>query len=79
MPYIVADYRKELQGGDRPKSSGELNYCFTHKVLEYLPQHPSYSDFNAAIGALECAKLELYRRMVVPYEEQKREQNGDVY
>ncbi len=35
--------------------------------------------FNAVVGALECAKLELYRRMVAPYENGKIAENGDVY
>jgi len=32
-----------------------------------------------AIGALECAKLELYRRVAAPYEDTKIAENGDVY
>lgn len=39
----------------------------------------SYADINEAIGALECAKLELYRRIAVPYENRKLAENGDVY
>jgi len=31
------------------------------------------------MGALEGAKLEFYRRVVVPYEEKKMKENGDVY
>ena len=33
----------------------------------------------SAIGALEAAKLEFYRRVVAPYEDQKMLDNGDVY
>lgn len=70
-----------------PRTAGELNYKITMTALEYLEMarrlrnqdKPSYSDFNEVIGALECAKLELYRRMIAPYEEQKRFENGDVY
>tara|TARA_Y100000296_G_C5178378_1_gene261563 strand:+ start:2143 stop:2556 length:414 start_codon:yes stop_codon:yes gene_type:complete len=37
-------------------------------------------DLKARIlGAVECAKLELYRRAVVPYEKKKIKENGDVY
>jgi hypothetical protein len=28
---------------------------------------------------MTCAKDEFYRRVVVPYEEKKRKENGDVY
>jgi len=31
------------------------------------------------IGALEACKLEFYRRAVVPYEDKKIKENGDVY
>ena len=31
------------------------------------------------IGVLECAKLELYRRVAAPYEDDKIDENGDVY
>jgi hypothetical protein len=32
-----------------------------------------------AVGAIECCKLEFYRRVAVPYEERKIKTNGDVY
>ena len=38
-----------------------------------------YSKINALIGVLECAKLELYRRVAAPYENDKIDENGDVY
>lgn len=56
---------------------GELNYVITRLVLSMKPK--SYSDYNALIGVLECVKLELYRRAVAPYEDKKKEENGDVY
>jgi len=31
------------------------------------------------VGVLECAKMELYRRVAAPYEDKKKEENGDVY
>jgi hypothetical protein len=34
--------------------------------------------YNDAIGALEGAKLELYRRYVSAYEDDKIKENGDV-
>ena len=45
-----------------------------------MMEHPlTYQTMNDIIGALEGAKLEFYRRVVVPYENDKIEQNGDVY
>ena len=44
-----------------------------------LGPSPRYRDFNAAIGVLECAKLELYRRAAATYEDAKLAEHGDVY
>jgi hypothetical protein len=78
MPYIPFD--------DRPwadidqKTVGELNYKITRICNTYLNKHmPTYEQYNAVIGVLECAKLEMYRRAVAPYEDQKRNLNGDCY
>lgn len=60
---------------------GKLNFAITALIRDYLPHadNLTYSAFNEVIGVLECAKLELYRRMVAPYEDEKKEENGDVY
>ncbi len=81
MPYITQQDRLALRDpARRPESAGELNYAITTAVLDWIErQGRSYATFNAAIGALECAKLELYRRMVAPYEDTKIAANGDVY
>lgn len=80
MPYIKWEDRDELEMGSPPNNAGELNYLLTRQVLRFLgPVTPTYTAYNEAIGALECAKLELYRRMVATYEDEKIKQNGDVY
>jgi hypothetical protein len=57
-----------------------LNYVLTDLVTDYLDQRtPSYAVFNEVIGVLECMKLELYRRILAPYEDEKCKENGDVY
>lgn len=80
MPYITQQRREELAAGiGEPSTPGELNYTVTRVVHRYLGnQGRNYAAFNAAVGALECAKLELYRRFVVPYEDEKIAENGDV-
>lgn len=64
--------------GDPKANVGDANYCITRIINAVCPQPYSYSDINAAIGVLECAKLELYRRIAVPYENAKKTENGDV-
>jgi len=58
----------------------ELNYSLTQVILSYITRKGAiYTTINDVLGALEGAKLEFYRRVVVPYEDEKREENGDVY
>jgi len=85
MPYLDPERRRyvntsmELFDGYPRLSPGDLNYIITRQVQDFLGAEPNYEKFNAAIGALESVKLELYRRMVAPYEDKKKEENGDVY
>lgn len=71
MPYVDKVARARLDGGAVPENAGELNYVITRCVDEYLIQKDSlrYANINEVIGVLECAKLELYRRIAVPYED----------
>ena len=89
MPYIPKERRSDLVTvGGYAETCGELNYYITNEILGYLyrGQHRtgefkniSYSDYNEVIGVLECVKMELYRRMVAPFEDEKKEINGDVF
>ena len=81
MPYITEVTRRELVHDKvTPHSAGELNYLITKLILAYSAEKGrTYTTFNEVVGALECCKQEFYRRVVVPYEEEKRKENGDVY
>lgn len=81
MPYVDEEARIRLDGGAAPGNAGELNYVITRIVDAYLMQRGGlrYAGINEVIGVLECAKLELYRRIAVPYEDGKKEASGDVY
>jgi hypothetical protein len=80
MPYISQENRDAIDSGSVPMHSGELNYLFTCICNDYLRQYGlSYQRVNDLIGALEGAKLELYRRIASPYEDKKMVENGDVY
>ena len=81
MPYIEKR-RDTLQpiAPDVAMTAGELNFQITSLLIEYLEVHGlQYEKLNAVVGALECAKLELYRRVAAPYENNKIAANGDVY
>lgn len=86
MPYISPFDRSHI---DRHvidlaavvKDAGELNYAMT-TFIDALFENgwtPGYGGFNTVMGVLECVKLELYRRVIAPYEDEKKQLNGDVY
>ncbi len=81
MPYVKSEVRERIDRGGIPENSSELDYAITRLLNGYLKQKGrfAYAELNEAVGALECAKLELYRRLVAPYEEGKIAENGDVY
>ena len=79
MPYIQKETRSHLIEKPYPLTPGELNYMITKMIIEYLGESPGYQRFNDALGVLTAAQLELYRRMVAPYEDVKIKENGDVY
>ena len=79
MPYIKnAD---KFRAMSNPKAVGELNYKITEACIDFIEESGglSYTNVQNVIGVLECAKLELYRRVLAPYEDVKIAENGDVY
>lgn len=81
MPYIKSEDRKRLAHFDNqhPQTAGELNYLITLLIQRYVKEKGiCYQSFNDVVGAMECSKMELTRRFINKYEEEKIEQNGDV-
>lgn len=91
MPYIKTEKRhvlnpaieeivnvlRELESDDPSNSmAGNLNYIFT--MLLRAVTSTKYDEINEAIGVLECCKLELYRKLAAPYEDQKEYEAGPV-
>ena len=67
-------------------TAGELNYVISSLCWQLCGHNSkglkrwkiNYQRMNDVIGAIEAAKLELYRRIVSPYEDEKIESNGDI-
>ena len=81
MPYIDPEDRERVVM-DGPETPGELNFRVIELINDYIDasgEPVSYALFNEILGVLEAAKLEFYRRMVVPYEDLAMENNGDVF
>lgn len=85
MPYIPKEERE--RNYMLPETSGQCAFQLTSKVLDYLDekkrqnnqQTNRFEDYALAVGILELTKLELWKRMISPYEEKKCKLNGDVY
>lgn len=90
MPYIKQEMRsnlnkisdsllselKELSEKNNCTVDGLLNYFVTRTIKKAYKK--SYTSFNAAIGMLECTKLEFYTMDVREYENLKIMENGAV-
>jgi len=89
MPYILKEKRTVLEPAIRQLAdafikladdgnfAGNLNYTITKLFFTLYPE-PNYQRFNDMVGALECCKLELYRKKVSPYEDLKEQENGPL-
>lgn len=83
MPYIKQNRRTEIaespECANLAENAGELNWVITTICHNYiLEKGKSYSVLNEVIGVLECAKLELYRKVTAPYEDIKCKENGHI-
>lgn len=90
MPYIKQADRETFLGliesiklrlNHTKITEGELNYLITILSNEFLNNQggESYANYNKLIGVLECCKLEIYRKQVAIYEENKENINGPVW
>jgi hypothetical protein len=88
MPYITPELREDfeeplqnliklLDWVDADRIDGTMNYIIT-RLIRSQYNNGRYAEYNSAIGVLECAKLELYRKAIGPYEDIKLIENGDI-
>jgi hypothetical protein len=84
MPYILASHRTDL---DEPieqltaeiHTVGELNYVVTRLAMRFLGRvGMKYNNIAGVVGTLQLVILEMQRRIIGPYEDQKIQKNGDV-
>lgn len=82
MPYIKKELRPnldtlvEIMDSMGIKADGDLNYV----LFKYCKDHikPGYNNYKNFLGELnECCE-EIRRRLLGPYEDIKKGQNGDV-
>ncbi len=88
MPYITRDRRASYDNAIAGLSAaiaedtpdGDMNYIITRLLDGWLSKRGlSYTAIADVVKVLETAKLEFYRRVAAPYEDEKIAVNGDVY
>lgn len=81
MPYLLKEDRDNLDvRGLKANKGGEINYQISKLLNDFVAMKGlSYATINEAMGAIESAKLEFYRRVAAPYEDKKAIENGEVY
>ena len=87
MPYIPQSRRDGIElelGADHlnwcPENAGDLNFVVSTFIANYIRNCGlKYAVVNEMVGALECAKMELNRVIIGPYEDRKIAENGGVY
>lgn len=84
MPYIDWNRRKVFDKAleelaENVQNQGELNYCI-YKLSRLIIHRigKSYANLSMCSSAMEHAKLEWYRKVLAPYEEEKIRENGDI-
>ncbi len=83
MPYIKPEQRSEmnkvvnLMAKLGVKANGDLNYilyAFCKRTIR-----PGYNNYKNFCGELRQCATEIERRMLGPYENLKKDENGDVF
>ncbi len=83
MPYVKQEKRPtldlivELMSKLDIKADGDLNYVLFAFCKRYV--FPSYNNYKNYCGELRQCATEIERRMLDPYEDVKKDENGDVY
>jgi len=84
MPYIKEKDKREMYNAIQDLqnfviSKGDLNYAICELVGRLIINDEiSYTKISEWVDAVHDAEAELRRRLLVPYEELKKAENGDV-
>ena len=90
MPYIPQADRPNLEHIATTASkvllpgtqdfAGRLNFLISTILLRCLDDAGmNYRNMNEIVGVLGCVEMEIYRRVIAEYEDEKIKVNGDVF
>ena len=83
MPYITEDSRHRInshlgQLNNDICSEGELAYTIFKLMVMFNGSKSTFISISNVLGVAECAIDEYKRRILHPYEDKKRQDNGDI-
>lgn len=74
---VDGNSKSGLSAENFAKAAGCLNYAIS-RILSGVAGQVSYSKINTIVGVLDCIKMEFYERVAKNYEQDKKEENGDI-
>jgi len=79
-PYIDED-KREKASSEITGDEGDFAYKLTLDYLEWLSTKGinRFKHFATLVGTVMLSLLELWWRVIRPYERKKKEENGDVF
>ena len=85
MPYITQEQRRDLASYLKDilelvptLTKGEINYIIT-RIVATKYAVGSYDWRSEGASVFQDAHDEFYRRVIAPYEDKKKDENGEVY
>jgi hypothetical protein len=82
VDYLVDELIFKHDGAEFKSSVnwGHVNYVITRLIRLIVKRIGlNYSVVNSAMGVLTSVSNEFYRRIAIPYEDKKKDENGDMF
>ncbi len=86
MPYVDEERKKKLDPliaglSLETRAAGDLSYVITRLAQAQIRKfgNRSYINMATVVGVMVLTVFEFVRRIVNPYEQEKKESNGDVF
>lgn len=77
LNHVIGSFEQAIHSDDEESMSG-LAITIRNAARNFWNNQPDLLKTGVA-GAIKCAQMEFYRRVVGPYEDKAIAKNGDVY
>ncbi len=77
MPFITP-FRRDMVAIEGPANAGELCYLLYAQCVAYLDGARAFNRYAEVLGAISALQACFLHDHVLPYEMEKKSENGDV-